>query len=106
MILPLCSASTPEEQDPALGFPAQEEREVIGVSPTVKMTWGLQYLSYKRNLRELGLLGLKKTQGNCIHVCKYLTEGVKELKPVFFLSYAQGKDKRQRAKTEISFNFV
>lgn len=51
-----------ETAKPMLGSPVREGYGHIGVHPLTEIIWGLECLSYKERLEELGLLSLKKVQ--------------------------------------------
>ncbi|KAK4830775.1 LOW QUALITY PROTEIN: hypothetical protein QYF61_013264 [Mycteria americana] len=73
--------ATPGVLGPVLGSPVQDVRSPSRVQQrTMKMSKGLEHLSYEERLRELGWFSLEKRRlgGNLINQHKYLKEGCKE----------------------------
>lgn len=80
IILALCSALA----GPHLGSwvqccPPWDKTDVAMLEQVLpramKVVWGLEHLSYKERLREMGFFSLEKAQGDLICVYKYLTGG-------------------------------
>ena len=96
MILPLCSVLVRLQLKCWVQFWAPQYKRDMDIPERVqqratKMTEGLEHFTDEEKQGELGLFSLEKTQGDLIHVYKYLKGGWKEDRARLFSVVPSGR---------------